>query len=314
LNDGFTEIHPTISSSTSTIFAQASQLSWAKTGAGFGSNTILLGHSQGGLVARALSQNTPVHAIVSIGTPHLGAPIAGKLNSITLKAGWIGFSAFVIRQALESVRGEFYDPMWDEVNNLPPDVVNAVDNGWMLGFAAAMIAYFNHYAGVALAELSGESGTIGGLNFNYQVERVVSRRAIVGQLDWGYDGGPLRLIMSAADATIAGQQITWDGVELAFYGSSFLMNSDLYESSHMMDLSLAAGLMIDVGLEVARFRTWWHYDVVGDESCNDGIVPCANQVMPGAQFVAPILATHLEETNSLASQSAMLAQLNSVRP
>ena len=76
---------------------QASQLSETLTGLSRTQN-ILIGHSQGGLISRRVAQarwsqnaGSPVRAVVTTGTPHLGAPIAytlapgGGLNSMISK-------------------------------------------------------------------------------------------------------------------------------------------------------------------------------------------------------------------------------------
>jgi pimeloyl-ACP methyl ester carboxylesterase len=47
---------------------------------------VLIGHSQGGLVSRHVAQNHPglVNAVVTVGTPHLGAPIVQGPNTAVL--------------------------------------------------------------------------------------------------------------------------------------------------------------------------------------------------------------------------------------
>jgi pimeloyl-ACP methyl ester carboxylesterase len=67
---------------------------WASKSASFGSGTILIGHSMGGLIARELEYNHSgsIKGIITIGTPHQGAPVLGELynggaNNLTRKVG-----------------------------------------------------------------------------------------------------------------------------------------------------------------------------------------------------------------------------------
>ncbi len=80
-------------SSDRSIEKIASDMWTAKTGY-FGSGTILIGHSMGGLIARELEYNHSgsIKGIITIGTPHQGAPVLRELsnggaNKLTRKVG-----------------------------------------------------------------------------------------------------------------------------------------------------------------------------------------------------------------------------------
>lgn len=60
--------------------AQASHLNTLANNAGAPSDMVAVGHSNGGLVARQLSTKRPLGGIVSLGSPHLGAPLAQNIQ------------------------------------------------------------------------------------------------------------------------------------------------------------------------------------------------------------------------------------------
>ncbi len=62
---------------------QATLLNNDANAAGAPANTVVVGHSNGGIVARQLSTKRALGGIVSIGSPHLGAPLARNIQSAT---------------------------------------------------------------------------------------------------------------------------------------------------------------------------------------------------------------------------------------
>jgi pimeloyl-ACP methyl ester carboxylesterase len=54
---------------------------------GLPSSTVAVGHSNGGIVAREWSKHRPLSGIVTIGTPHRGAPLMAAFHR------WVGFNA-----------------------------------------------------------------------------------------------------------------------------------------------------------------------------------------------------------------------------
>src|SRR5262249_16176880 len=66
-------------SASSLYEQQANELQWQA--GGFGSDIIAVGHSNGGLVARQWSRQHPVSGILTVGTPHGGAPLVRNLGS-----------------------------------------------------------------------------------------------------------------------------------------------------------------------------------------------------------------------------------------
>ena len=64
--------------------AQANHLNGLANSAGAPADMVVVGHSNGGLVARQLSTKRPLGGIVSLGTPHLGAPLAQNVQGAAL--------------------------------------------------------------------------------------------------------------------------------------------------------------------------------------------------------------------------------------
>ncbi len=60
---------------------QASGLHQAASAAGAPPDTVVVGHSNGGLIARQLSTKRPLGGIVTLGSPHAGAPLARNIQA-----------------------------------------------------------------------------------------------------------------------------------------------------------------------------------------------------------------------------------------
>jgi pimeloyl-ACP methyl ester carboxylesterase len=60
--------------------AQANHLNSLANSAGAPANTVVVGHSNGGVVARQLSTKRALGGLVSLGSPHLGAPLAQNIQ------------------------------------------------------------------------------------------------------------------------------------------------------------------------------------------------------------------------------------------
>ena len=56
-------------------------INWSARAGAVGNDVVVIGHSNGGIVARQWSQIRPVSALVTVGTPHRGAPIVPNLAS-----------------------------------------------------------------------------------------------------------------------------------------------------------------------------------------------------------------------------------------
>ena len=63
--------------------AQANHLNSLANGSGAPANMLMVGHSNGGLVARQLSTKRGIGGIVTLGTPHRGAPLARNIQGVT---------------------------------------------------------------------------------------------------------------------------------------------------------------------------------------------------------------------------------------
>jgi pimeloyl-ACP methyl ester carboxylesterase len=95
--------------------------------------TIVVGHSNGGLVARQWSRQRSVDGILTIGTPHAGAPIVSRLGT------WVSHAA--------------------ATNTYVARVFNAFNQQssftWILAELAAEIVTANHFANLAAEALLG---------------------------------------------------------------------------------------------------------------------------------------------------------------
>lgn len=69
---------------------QATQLNNEANAAGAPANTVVVGHSNGGLVARQLSTKRALGGIVTLGSPHRGAPLAANVREVANRYLWMG--------------------------------------------------------------------------------------------------------------------------------------------------------------------------------------------------------------------------------
>ena len=68
------------------------------------SSTIAVGHSNGGIVAREWSRRHSVGGIVTIGTPHIGAPLIGNLPAFFGYVDFIINNLFMARNGLSALQ------------------------------------------------------------------------------------------------------------------------------------------------------------------------------------------------------------------
>ena len=66
------------------LASQAITLSDVMSAYGFDGSAVAFGHSNGGLISREMSRLRPVRGVVTVGTLHTGAPLAGNLGGVAV--------------------------------------------------------------------------------------------------------------------------------------------------------------------------------------------------------------------------------------
>lgn len=242
-------------------------------------NTVVVGHSNGGIVARAWSRTRPVGGLVTIGTPHQGAPILphfyayadfhastpGLLNwvlgAFTMPSSWTSIIYYVSNTL--SWMSDF--SLWS-VANLAAT----------LGIDAAMPVAFDMVPGsLYLTSLNS------GQNLAREARDVPGRVGIVSVAHNFYFAGPARAFApDQADLIAAGLYSSAYGL---LFWSSYITSqadpSDMTAFHQASTLSALAGHMLEVDPYYCRLISSWN---VSECLPNDGIVPFTSQEFPNA--------------------------------
>lgn len=295
---------------TDHLSSQASAISSYLTGTGVASSTILVGHSQGGLVSRLATVSTGVAGILTIGTPHAGAPIVGSGP---------GLAVDIAEVTLDEVLAVTNLPTF--CDNHPEDATCQVP-GQAVDYAVLGLGLFELGGGVwaewtlnndDLHDMNPSSGTIAGLQSGYGSEQTGGRRVSIqvdDQMEWT---GPFRFLYGADLGSTVSQEaenkasdMATVGLLLELWGIHLEATIDPEDPDAFNEEEMAAA-MDDMGFFLYDFCPIdWNYNIVGSAS-NDGIVPWTNQVMPGSNTLTLLYKAHNEETTQ---GSTILGALN----
>jgi pimeloyl-ACP methyl ester carboxylesterase len=263
---------------------------------GLADNTVAIGHSNGGIVARQWSQGHALSGVVTLGTPHRGAPLVQNLRS------YAGFT-YQLQSAIASVYGAFsagccdyyfllaaYHPYW----------------GFAYDFAAAAVREVAASVGLStLVPVSSQmvpgSSYLSGLNATWNLDReaasIPARVGIVSVAHNFYWGGPLRTAFPDwGDALALLRDIArWTMVSSANYLYAVAPPGDFWARE-------TAGRLMNGSFYLLLQDEWWCQAVSmpGFGQCwqNDTVVPVWSQAYPGglsllASFDGP---AHTQET------------------
>ena len=286
---------PPLLAASSGVSLQAGQLLSWKGAFGLGSSLILVGHSQGGLVSRAASRTDSVSGLITIGTPHQGAFIATAKPYVD--AWWVDFAvASGSVGFLSNIQP--YDPSYAAAQRALTHAPIALQNASIV-IAAGLSAIPT--GNPSLTDMTPGSALLAGsngLNTLPTLEKTGRRYAIVGQLNAGYEGGPVRLLPGATDAFS-----DFIGTDLVLWSFQLEQDAlDLYDVSGFWHVQAVFGLH-DMSAMLYNFAPFWTYTVVGGYP-NDAVVPSYSQAGLPSSSAIPVVVTsisHLEETKQWAS-------------
>jgi pimeloyl-ACP methyl ester carboxylesterase len=247
--------------------------------ASLGHDVVAIGHSNGGLVARQWSLNRPVSALVTIGTPHRGAPIVPNLPSYSrLNFTVLGSISDVYRlfgsaccnwQSLLTA----YSLWW----NLAYDLTSSslLEIGASLGVTVAQ---------PVIPEMVPGSTYLQGINSTANLVRetvaVPTRVGIVSTARNFYWGGVLRAAFpDHGDEVAYWRDVARVGMD---YAASYLLAHADY--GDWIAFEIADGLLT-ASYFLGAMDEWWcqAVSVTGFGQCwmNDTLVPEWSQVYPG---------------------------------
>lgn len=246
---------------------------------------VAIGHSNGGLVARQLSTKRPLGGLVTLGSPHGGAPLvrnaraAGVLYlSTTHKLG-------TLLHMLGAVGNNQYTGIWFSPGLAPLRAAIAA-----LGVTLEQAAAIGQYVVPAIPDLPAMTDAAPGstaLAFLNSAGNLARERAAVPKRvglvfaahDW-WKGGPFVAVAperqdQAQSAVVAG--IAFLGYIRAYFDYPNVAPWDPYARSIR---DQAASIIADL----VGFNAVWCWATSNDASCatsTDGIVPTSAQYFPG---------------------------------
>lgn len=258
-------------------------------------NTVAIGHSNGGIVSRQWSQHRPLGGVLTIGTPHYGAPIVYNLNSLVaffyhgMNLTGAAFGAF-------APGGEW----WDVLVYASAALNFASNVGWTsLTDLAVTVAYRDGVLGSVIGQMLPGSPFLNGLNSGGNLGReaaVVPHRAgIVNTADRFWLGGPVRAFQPEL-ADSAGVYIQ--------VAAAIIDNAALYilttAGPNNPSATQKAYTLMNVAGWLRQVDWVWCLAVSspGMTYCeaNDALVPRSTQFYPGAHNIETSGPAHVDET------------------
>jgi pimeloyl-ACP methyl ester carboxylesterase len=264
---------------------------------GLPANTVTVGHSNGGLVAREWSRIHPLSGIVTIGTPHSGAPIVSNLAAV-MDFNYLGMN--LVNATFGAFPG---GGAWWDVLVYANDALNFAFNvGWTA--AVELVATAGYQYGLTapvVSQMHPGSSFLGDINSGVNIAResatVPGRVGIGVTADRYWLGGPVRAFRpELADA--AGPLIYAMAGIIDAAATHILVNS----SPSDVDAVRKASWLMNVAGWLWQVDWFWCRAVSSPymDRCeaNDGLVPVSAQFYPGAARLESSGPAHVRESRS----------------
>jgi pimeloyl-ACP methyl ester carboxylesterase len=280
-----------------------------------GPDVVAVAHSNGGVVARQWSRLHPVSALVTVGTPHRGAPVVAnlgryaKLNLNLLSSISDVFSLFAMDCCNWQSLLSSYSLWWSLAYDL------ASNSLWQIGTSLGLTV-----AQPVVPEMLPGSAFLSGLNSPDNLWResaeVAARVAIVSEAHNFYWGGALRAAFpDHGDSVAYWRDVAKLGMD---YAAAFLMATADYGDSLAFDI--ANGLLFCSHILAVMDEFWCQtVSVTGLGLCwsNDTFVPEWSQMYPGGVSISTGFdgPAHTQETRmSDALLQEILTNYTSIPP
>jgi pimeloyl-ACP methyl ester carboxylesterase len=271
---------------------------------GLPTNAVAIGHSNGGIVAREWSKLHRLGGIVTLGTPHLGAPIMGNL------VRWAAFTGTTRGMVTDVVRAFGFTTEWTWVIGVVENALNVTADFsiWsltnlitVLGGKAAMPVAPQMLPGSAyLSALNGSS------NLARESSDVPHRVGIASIARNFFYAGPARAIVPDQADRIATTMYAAAST-LLFWGNHILVSAPPTDTKAVRQ----ALALIDLANQILAIDPTYCLMVstpnLSDCVPNDGIVPITSQAYPGAPNILIEGPAHRQEKQE--SSDALYAAL-----
>ena len=287
------------------LASQADAVAARLSGSGVSASTIVVGHSQGGLVSRLASRTTPVAGILTIGSPHAGAPIVNTGPGLQLALGEASLDDELVFEFMP----EFCDAHpTDRECQIPDQEVDLALDGLEALQTGAMVWGLVTLDHDDLHDLSPSSDVVGSLEASPGLEQAQNRVAIQVD-DEDEASGPFRYLFANstdADGAASDMEVIGEAIELGGFHIEAAIDEN--DEDEFDELEMAEG-MEDMGLFLADFCPIdWNYNIVGSAN-NDGVVPFENQVMPNSVTLSLAGVSHAQETGEALTILSALNQI-----
>lgn len=244
--------------------------------------SIMAGYSLGGVASRDLAQYENIAGLITVGSPHTGAPIAASIPSAEELVADINYD---ISFAIGVGTGEFLE------------AVSGLGESWYWAAIAAMdnsiYDMLNYFVNLGYGYLNGfpsgfQTDLPPGSSFMSQLPTGVSNSFTQSvRMSPGHGGGPLALFIDEEDADDTGEYLAAWGIDLtaAAYNAQNYIDWG-HEHAYVLYDALF-GLAV-IGSDLVNFPVYWcravtSGDVGGSCSTNsDGLIPTSRQTFAGA--------------------------------
>lgn len=275
-------------------------------------DTVVVGHSNGGLVARQLSTKRALGGIVTVGSPHLGAPLAGNVQGVRQFYINSGEKLSVLLVMLGARGPNQYSPLYNSPAMAP---LRAAFTTLGLALATTVGAIDARISPLlttpVLADMTPGSAALNALNSPGNLAReaaaVPKRVGLVYTARNWWVGAPF---------VAAAPQYQYQAENAVRVAISFLLLVEAHFSFPNVSPhdAAAASIRMQAGSLISDLRLYnamWCGATTGNFSCatsTDGIVPTESQFYPGtATNIGRYGAPHVLQTTE--SEEALVEAL-----
>jgi pimeloyl-ACP methyl ester carboxylesterase len=257
---------------------------------------IAVGHSNGGVVSRQWSTIHPLRGIVTIGTPHSGAPLLYNLGAL-VDFNHQGINLVGITFGLFSPSG----PFWNVFVAAQAALQFAADVGWTsLAELFATIGYQHGLAAPVMGQMQPGSSYLIGLNsvpnLMREATQIPHRVGIANIADRWWLGGPVRAFNPDL-ADVAGPVIAVAAGYLSARGTDIFISAPAGD----LDAMRKGFALVNVAGWLWQVDAFWCLAVSSPymDRCeaNDGLLPRSAQLYPGAINLDASGPAHVQETD-----------------
>jgi hypothetical protein len=255
--------------------------------------SVLTGHSQGGVISRRATATVSAKGIVTVGTPHYGAPLAAVVGDVISTLNIIAFDVADVL-LLGAYQTGWHWP-------LPDQLIQATMLAAYGGGVSAQLAYSK---GLELAEDFEPylSDHIPGSSFHQQLPTGGTNRfaLAVQQTATAASGGPFSLYWPENDASGLAASLWAMGWGLHYYAVDLTEYVDpgQWESLFILISIAAAQHLANIMVNVPYH--WCNLVNGGFQTClaSDGFIPTGNQWYPGGATTVLTGPTHRYQPSS----------------